>query len=500
MTSCIKKWGIAIGLFAGLWGTTVVAQVRLPNLFSDHGVLQRERPIHVWGWSGPSEKLSIRFHNQSVDTTADTIGRWSGWLMPEAAGGPFTLTVTGSSVVTVNDLLVGDVWLASGQSNMEMPMKGFGPTQPIKDSEKTLAQANLPQIRLLHIEKVSAEIPQTDFAAKWTSSTPETAANFSAVAFLFGKELYEREHVPIGLIDSSWGGTPIEAWISLEGLSSDSSLMPVFASRASFAEDQVAADIAAAQEKLQDEAATKAGLPKPVHGWHPNQSSWIPAALYNGMIAPLSGYSMKGAIWYQGESNASPERASLYAKLMPALITDWREKWQQGNFPFLYVQLTSYKPSDFWGTVRDAQRRSLTVTNTAMAVTLDVGSTEFIHPPDKPTVAARLALGARALAYGEAIEYCGPLYRQKTTQGGTIRIWFDHAAGLHAKGSTIEGFEIAGADGHFVPATAKIEGETVVVQATGVTQPRQVHYGWQGTTSANLFNGAGLPASTFGTE
>lgn len=480
---------------------TLSAEIRLPKMLSDHAVLQREAPIHIWGWADPGEKLTVRFHGQTVPTEATQFGEWSLWLMPEHAGGPYTLTVDGSSKVTVEDLLVGDVWFASGQSNMEMPLSGFPGSAVIKDSKEEIAHADLPQVRLLLVDRKSSDIPLTDITGSWTQCTPATAANFSAVAYFFGREIQQKEHVPIGLIDATWGGTPVDSWISLNSLGADASLMPAFANRAHFAQNQSRSAQILASEKRADEAAIAAHQTPPKHSWHPNQQSWLPAGLYNGMVAPETAYTIKGAIWYQGETDSAPERAPMYHRLFPALIADWRAQWQQGNFPFLFVQISSYNsPGEIWGTVRDAQRQTLSVTDTAMAVSLDVGTPDNVHPPDKQTVGARLALAARAMVYGEKAEYSGPLYRQTTTEGTALRVWFDHAEGLRSRGTQVESFEVAGEDHHFVPATAKIEGESVVVSSPAVTTPLFVRYAWQNVTQANLYNRADLPASTFTSE
>jgi sialate O-acetylesterase len=480
---------------------TVSAEVRLPQMLSDHAVLQREAPIHIWGWAQPGEKLSVHFHDQTVSTTATDLGEWGLWLMPEHAGGPYVLTVDGSSKVTVDDLLVGDVWFASGQSNMEMPLKGFPGSAVVKDAQEEIAHANLPQVRLLHVAIKSSDVPLNDVTGTWTRCNPETAAEFSAVAYFFGREIQQREHIPVGLIDATWGGTPVDSWISLGGLAADSSLMPVFASRARFAQEQVMRTQIIDREKREDAAALAAHQPAPKHSWHPNEVSWTPAGLYNGMVAPETPYTIKGVIWYQGETDSSPERSPMYSRLFPALIADWRKQWREGNFPFLFVQISSFDSvGEIWGTVRDAQRRTLSVAGTAMAVSLDVGDAGNVHPPDKQTVGARLALAARATVYGEKIEYSGPLYRQTTVEGPALRVWFDHAAGLKSKGANLEAFEVAGRDGNFVPATAKIEGESVVVSSPSVAAPRFVRYAWGNATPANLYNQAGLPASTFTSE
>jgi sialate O-acetylesterase len=257
-----------------------------------------------------------------------------------------------------------------------------------------------------------------------------------------------------------------------------------------------------AREKREDASAKQANLPPPQHAWHPNIASWAPAFLYNGMIAPLIDYRIKGVIWYQGESNSGTERAPMYAKVFPKLIADWRGKWAEGDFPFLFVQISSFKSTvyEHWGVIRDAQRRTLDLANTGMAVTLDVGDPDNVHPPDKQTVGHRLALAARHIAYGEHLEDSGPLYRETAAEGGSIRVWFDHSDGLTAKGGTLQGFEVAGDDHRFFPATAKIENNTILVTASGVKSPRFVRYAWPNAPAANLYNSAGLPASTFSSE
>jgi sialate O-acetylesterase len=485
-------------------GKPLQAEVQLPHILSDHGVLQREAPIHIWGWAGPNEKVEVDFHAQKRGVTANQYGEWGLWLAPESAGGPFTLSVKGESgaPIVYSDMLVGDVWFASGQSNMEMPLKGFGADTLVKDGDKEIAGATQPQIRLLLVDHKTASFPQQDWTGTWTLCTPETAKDFSAVAYLFGREIQQKEHVPIGLIDSTWGGTPVEAWASMDALAADSSLMPAFASWAKFNDGQTRLTDIVAEEKRQDAAAEASGQPKPKHPWHPFPESWEPAQLYNGMIAPATPYTIKGAIWYQGETNSPPERAPLYSKLFATMISDWRQRWNEGAFPFLYVQISSFNsPGENWGLLRDQQRRTLSVANTAMAVSLDYGLADNVHPPNKQIVAGRLALAAEALAYGKSVEYSGPAYRTMTVEGSKARLYFDHAgAALSAKGGKLMGFEIAGKDHNYVPAEAVIEGQSVVVSANAVAEPVSVRYAWQGFTSANLYNSAGLPTSTFTTE
>jgi sialate O-acetylesterase len=476
-------------------------------MLSDHAVLQRDRPIHIWGWDTPGAAITVDFRRQHVSTRTDDLGEWSLYLNPESAGGPDILTVHGanSSTVTLSDILVGDVWFASGQSNMEMPLRGFPGSAVLKDADKEIASANDPavcgQIHLLVFDKKTNDFPLADQPSSWTDCNSTTAAQFSAVAFLFGREIHSREHVPIGLIDSTWGGTPISSWISLDALAADSSLMPVFADRAHFAafQSNLAARLAY-QQRLID-AAKAGGQPEPQFPWlHPIQATWEPSFLFNGMIAPAVSYTIRGFLWYQGETDSNPTLFSpqLYSRLFPAMIRDWRARWNEGDLPFLYVQISNfYSPAEDWGTIRDAQRQTLSVINTSMAVSLDVGTRDNVHPPDKQTVAGRLALGARNLVYGEHVDDSGPLPTSVTSDGDGLRVWFSHADGLRAGGDSLRGFELAGSDAHFQPAEATIDGASVLVRSTAVPHPIHVRYAWPSFTDANLFNAAGLPASTF---
>jgi sialate O-acetylesterase len=489
--------------------TETTPQLRLPHILSDHAVLQRDRPIHIWGWDIPGNAITVDFRHQHATTKADDLGAWSLYLNPEPAGGPDTLTVHGSgsggsSTVTLSDVLVGDVWFASGQSNMEMPLRGFPGPAVVKDADEEIASADDPavcgQIHLLLFDKKANDFPLADQPSSWTDCNSTTAANFSAVAFLFGREIHARAHIPIGLIDSTWGGTPIASWISLSSLASDASFMPVFAARARFADLQTELAARQAYEQRAIAAAKAAGQPAPHFDWHPNQLSWEPSFIFNGMIAPATPYTVRGFIWYQGETDSNPAlwTPQLYKRLFPALIRDWRARWNEGDLPFLYVQISNFSsPAEDWGTIRDAQRQTLSVANTAMAVSLDVGTRDNVHPPDKQTVAARLALGARNLVYRDHVEDSGPLPVSVTSDGDALRVWFSHAGGLRAGGEALNGFEVAGADGHFQPADATIDGTSVLVRSTAIPHPIHVRYAWASFTNANLFNAAGLPASTF---
>ncbi|MGA8939418.1 MAG: sialate O-acetylesterase [Acidobacteriaceae bacterium] len=505
MNHGVRSIAAIVIALAGLAGArTTSAEIKLPNLLSDHAVLQRGVPIHVWGWAAPDAKLSIRFHEQMLHATANDLGAWSAWLMPERAGGPYTLTIDGGSVEgekQITDVMVGDVWIASGQSNMQIPLRGFPPTAFIKNGVQEIASANNPMLRLMLVGQQSSDIPLQDVKGEWTLCTPETASEFSAVAYFFGREIAAKEHVAIGLIDSTWGGTPISSWVSMDSLGNNAALLSAFSNRARFADQQTDLSAQIAAEKAADAAASAAGKPKPVYPWHPDEVSWLPAGLYNGMIAPLTPETIKGFLWYQGETDSSHERAPHYSTLFPALIQDWRTHFQQGNLPFLYVQISSFhSPQEEWGVIRDAQRRTLFVANTAMTVSLDVGNPENVHPADKQTVGHRLALTALGLVYGDHIEYASPQFREATTEPGALRLWFDNASGLNSNGKALEDFELAGSDHRFVPATARIEGNTIIVSTPSLADPLYVRYGWSNVVTSWFYNSAGLPGSTFTSE
>lgn len=482
-------------LSAGVW-----ADVTLPALLTDHMVVQRGLPVHVWGKAAPGEAVAVTFYGETRSGAADATGNWSVFLPPEEAGGPLEMTIQGANRIVLKDVMIGDVWIASGQSNMEWPVRNSA------NAAAEIAAAKHPRIRLFRVENTVATYPLDDAVAKpWAVCSPETVAGFSAVAYFFGRDLLDQKQVPIGLIETAWGGTPAEAWTSLRSLSADASLMPVFAQWARLTDGYAQAKVRreqqlAAWEKSVAEAKS-AGKQPPAFPWQPNEKfSWSPAGLYNAMIAPLTPFPIRGAIWYQGESNADRERAPLYARLFQTMIQDWRRAWGQGDFPFLFVQLANFKagPDAQWPVVREAQRQALSMANTGMAVTIDIGEAADIHPRNKQEVGRRLALAARAIAYGEKLVYSGPLFRQATPEGAALRLWFDQSGtGLEARGGSPRGFEIAGADGKFVAAEARIDGGTVLVSSSLTAAPRSVRYAWSDNPEANLFNSAGLPASPF---
>lgn len=489
------RFCLALISFTFLISSSAFARVAVSSLFSDGMVVQRDMPIHVWGTAAPGEVVSATFRGETKSASGNVLGHWELWFAPTKAGGPYELSVTSTTPIVIRDIMVGDVWIASGQSNMEFEMR------KVDNAEAEIAAANFPNIRLLRVHKASTDYPLQDAGidAPWQRCSPASVREFSAAAYYFGREIHQKQNVPIGIIESSWGGTVAEAWTSLRSLSADAALMPVFAARNRMMEYQSDLPMILADQQRQIEQAKAEGKPVPQFPWRPWSPMWAPAGLYNGMIAPLTKYPIKGVIWYQGESNSALDRAFIYERLFQTMIRDWRDRWGQGDFPFLFVQISDFKsgPHEDWPVIRDAQRRSLGLRNTAMAVTIDIGNPDDVHPTNKVDVGHRLALAARAIVYGEPIEYSGPLFRQATREEHALRVWFDHAEGLMAKGAVVKGFEIAGADGKFVPADAKIDGTSIVVSNASLAAPVSVRYGWANSPDGNLFNRAGLSASPF---
>lgn len=405
--------------------------------------MQRDLPVHVWGMAAPAQSMTVTFRGETRTTTADVLGHWNAYLRPGAAGGPFTLTVTPGTgpnqasaqpPITLDDIMVGDVWVASGQSNMEFPLSR------VNTAAQDLPNATNPQIRLLMIRQRSSDYAMPDADTDgWTPSTPDTAKEFSGVGWYFAREIAAREHVTVGVIDATWGGTLGESWVRLTALGEDASLAPIFVARGKMTDKAADAEAEVKDEQRQKDEAKAAGKPIPQFPWHPPLNSWGPGLLWNGMIEPLTSLPIRGVIWYQGESNSALARVHSYDRVMRTLIEDWRRQWGVGDFPFLFVQISNFKstPLENWAELRRQQVQTLAVRNTAMAVTIDIGNPDDVHPTDKLDVGLRLARAARALSYGEAVEYWGPMFRQAITEGASIRAWFDHAKGLTAKGEQL---------------------------------------------------------------
>jgi sialate O-acetylesterase len=633
------------------------ADVTLPALVGDNMVVQQGVPVRIWGKAAPGERVTVSMAGKSAAATAGADGRWEVRIGPFEAGGPHTMTVAGRNTVTVRNVLAGEVWVGSGQSNMEWPL------QDARNGAEEIAKATYPEIRLFTVAKRTSLTPLDDVEGRWAVCSPDTVGSFSAVAYFFGRELHGRLGVPVGLIHSSWGGTPAEAWTSREALSAEPTLAPMVVALDASAKDLPSAmaryqaeQRAWAEKNLARDAGNKGlglGYAKPdldESGWEPMRlpqqwesagldldgavwfrktvdvpaawagkeltlafgpiddvdttyfngtevgatgpetpSSWTvprkyavpgslvrpgrnvvalrvfdhgggggfggsttdmalgpaggealplsgewrykieaaakvrpdfstqpaaplgagnpnaPTVLYNAMLAPLTPYTIRGAIWYQGESNA--DRAVQYRTLFPAMIRDWRRAWGEGDFPFLFVQLANWQPrkpepsESGWAELREAQTMTLALPATGMAVAVDIGEADDIHPRNKQDVGRRLALWALAKTYGRDVEHSGPLYSSHAVEGNTIRVRFNHAKGLRTSdGGEVEGFAIAGPDKKFVWAKARIGGDSVVVWSDAVSRPTAVRYAWADNPAANLYNGAGLPASPFRTD
>ena len=501
------------------------ADVKVPALFTDNMVLQRGTLVPVWGTADAGAEIQVVFDQKTADgkreegktTIADKDGKWMVKIGPFDVGEAGTLTIKrtekkndpkgAKNVIACKNVLVGEVWICSGQSNMQWTVKQS------TGGDEAIKTANYPSIRLFSVPRKATVSPQSDVDSKWVECSPTTVANFTGVGFFFGRDLHKNLKVPIGLIDSSVGGTPAEAWTSREALLAEDSLKHYVENleiaRKGYDPEKAkkAYDEALAKWKVAAELAKKDNKPAPKQPnlqQMPGATSGSPSGLYNAMIAPLVPYAIKGAIWYQGESNAG--RAYEYRTLFTSMIQDWRNQWKQGDFPFLLVQLAPFWANNSDGVhyaeLRDAQLYSTTkLKNVGMAVITDVGDEKDIHPKQKEPVGARLALAARALAYGEKLVYSGPVYKAKKVEGSKVILSFDHlGGGLTAKEGKLTGFAIAGEDGTFVDADAVIEGDTIVVSSPKVEKPANVRFGWKNFTKLNLFNKEGLPATPFRTD
>jgi sialate O-acetylesterase len=483
-----------------LFATAVSLQaaVKVPAIISDHMVFQQGMPVRIWGTADPGESVRVDLQFQSVNVKAGADGKWSAWLRPLVAAGPLELTIAASNTLTVKDVLVGEVWVGSGQSNMEFRL------QTANNHDEEAAHADYPMIHLFQVKRAVADQPADDVAGTWQVCSPSSVKGFSAVEYFFGRHLQQNLHVPMGLIESDWGGTPAQSWTSKPALDSDPSLKYIQDEW-----DRVLANYPAAKqrydavlEKWNKDAADARAQGKtppnrpaaPAGPGHQN----TPAGLFNGMIAPLTSYAIRGVIWYQGESNASESHAWRYRRLFGAMIQDWRNHWGEGDFPFYFVQLANYKSNIYWPVLRESQSETLRLNNTGMAVIIDIGESRDIHPKNKQDVGLRLALIARAQTYHQPVEYSGPMFQTVAPEAGVMRIYLTHSDGMQARGSgAIAGFEIAGADGKYVPADAKVDGATIVVSSAQVTDPVAVRYAWADDPTCNLINQAGLPASPF---
>jgi sialate O-acetylesterase len=503
-----KSWlaGVVLSVLIHLEGPAAFAAVRPHALISDGMVLQQGMNVPIWGWADEGEKVTVRIQDQAVTATAKD-GKWMVRLENLKPGGPFEMSIRGENTLEFKNVFVGEVWICSGQSNMEWPVRASA------DAEKTIASSRNPLLRLFTVPHNAVSLPTQTVVGRWQECGPETVPNFSAVAYFFGRVVQKARNVPVGLIHTSWGGTPAESWTSAAALAAEPVLKHLAGRAARDLADypkkieKYIADLKKYQEALSKALAEKREpSAPPALPPFPGRNPWTPSALYNGMIASIIPYGMRGAIWYQGESNA--DRAYEYRTLLPAMIKNWREDWGEGNFPFLIVQLAPFmkieaEPKESqWAELREAQLwTTLRVPNTALAVITDVGHETDIHPKWKEPVGARLARAARALAYGEKIVYSGPVYSEMKIEGNQAILSFQHVGrGLVAKGGPLVGFTIAGPDHKFVKALAEIREDKVVVWSPDVKQPVAVRYGWANYPVVNLWNQEGLPASPFRTD
>jgi sialate O-acetylesterase len=472
------------------------AEVRLAAPFSDNLVLQQGQPVPVWGWADEGERITVQFRGQKVTTTAKDL-KWCAVLRPLKAGGPDTLTITTKAkTIQLANVLVGEVWVCSGQSNMEFPLKNAF------EAAGDLAAATNSQIRLFKVPHNRQESPTEVIKSAWETLSPQSAEYFSAVGYYFGRELQKARKVPVGLIGTYWGGSPAEVWMSRPALECNARYQAELL-------DPNAATIKTWRQQMDAYEKAKANAEKDGKAFttKPPRQPWSACELYNGMVCPLFPYAIKGAIWYQGEANAP--RAEQYRSLYPDMIRCWRRSWGQPDFPFICVQLAPYKAikaepgeSD-WAELREAQLLSTKVLpNAGMAVITDVGEEKDIHPRKKAPVGERLALAARAIAYGEKIEYSGPLYKSMTVKGDKAVLSFTHVGrGLEARDGAPKGFAICGDDHKWVWAKAEIQpNNTIVVSSPEVAKPVAVRYGWADYPVVNLWNKDGLPASPFRTD
>jgi sialate O-acetylesterase len=478
------------------------ADVKLHGLFTDNMVLQRNAAVPVWGWADEGEKITVEFQGQKASAVAKN-GKWMVRLKKlkadTSSGKGAELRVTGNNSVTLKNVLVGEVWIASGQSNMEWPMRAS------YEAESEIAKAGAgPEgalLRLYTVRKTKADAPKDNVVDSWQECNPTNVSSFSAVAYYFGRDLAKALKVPVGIIHTSWGGSPAEVWMRQEVLESNPGykreILDAYTTQAAKYQSAVK------QFETEQEEAKKEG--KAFTKRRPS-GPWKPTELYNGMIAPLIPYAIQGAIWYQGESNAG--RAHQYRTLFADMIRNWRHDWDQGDFTFLEVQLAPFmaikdQPGDStWAELREAQAIATKVLpKVGMAVITDVGEEKDIHPKKKEPVGARLALAARAIAYGEDIVYSGPTYKNMKVKDGKVTLSFNHVGrGLEARGGELKGFAIAGADKKFVWAKAEIQGDKIVVSSSEVSEPVAVRYGWADYPVVNLWNKDGLPASPFRTD
>jgi sialate O-acetylesterase len=478
MIRSVKYIAACFCLFMFLTSESAKAKVELPAVISNGMVLQQNSNAALWGKAIAGKKLSITtsWDKKVYQVSVSADGKWTVKVKTPKAGGPYEITFNDGDTYKLTNILIGEVWLASGQSNMEMPLKGFK-NQPVLNSDQVISTAKNPQIRFFQVKNVSWKKPLENCEGAWVNTTPISSRDFSAVAYFYAKILNERLNVPIGIIQADWGGTVVEAWMSNESLTKFSDEIKVPAE-----EDAV------------------------------NKNKNTPSGLYNAMIKPIQGYGIKGVIWYQGESNRN--KPELYAKLFPAMVKQWRSDWKVGDFAFYYTQIAPYISNSAplspalkalepkVPVLREVQLQSLNrISNSGMAVITDIGAENTIHPPDKENVAKRLSYLALANTYGDKkVNWAGPTYKSMQVQDGKLLLKFTAAEGLKFSGNESVNFEVSGSDKVFYPAKASITKDGIVVSATEVNKPVAARYAFKAWTVGDLFNKYDLPASSFRTD
>jgi sialate O-acetylesterase len=478
------------------------ATVTPSALFSDHMVLQRDIPIPIWGTADPGETVKVTFEGQTRETTTGPDGKWIARLGKLKAGGPYEMEIDAKNSIVIHDVLVGEVWLAAGQSNMVFTVsKKAAFFAGILDEDKEIAAANYPDIRMFTQATVKAYAPQENAIGAWQVCSPQSVGAFSAIGYLFARDLEQSLHVPVGIVTVAFGASTAESWLSRDALAADPRLKPMLdrldALEAFYRAHphSPAGDAPPAPETLNARPMPPGTLLR-----DPAEDQHQPTVMFNGMMHPVIPYAIRGAIWYQGESiTGGSAGVELYPHAIETLVKTWRALWGEGDFPFYAVQLAALNNVSNNPLVREQQAKILALPNTGLAVTIDVGDPDNVHPKDKEPVAQRLALLALARTYGRKVEYSGPVFSSIKIQDGSIRVHFTHVAGgMVAKGGPLAGFELAGADQHFVPAQAQIEDDSVIVHSDSVPAPVAVRYAWaDDPAGANLYNAAGLPAAPF---
>jgi sialate O-acetylesterase len=480
-----------------LASSAVYADVQLPSIFSDHMVLQQGQKDRVWGLADAGEEITVTISGQTQKTKADSGGKWSVSLDPMPVGGPHTLTVQGKNTAKFEDVLVGEVWICSGQSNMQWSVNVSN------DAELERLAAKFPKIRLISVPQVGTQEPQFDFKGKWAPCSPETIGNFSAVGYFFGRQLYETLDVPIGLINNAWGGSACEAWIRRDLLAKDENYAPLLARWAQI--EKSFEELSKVTEPNEDQKKQLGNLKNQMTGPSANAR---PGNIYNGVLKSHLGYGIRGAIWYQGESNAG--RAYQYRDLFPLMIKSWRDEWDNGDFSFYWVQLADFlaektEPSESsWAELREAQTMTMSkLPKTGEAVIIDVGEGRDIHPRNKQDVGKRLARWALANDYGQKVLFHSPMFKSMEKQDNRIVLTFDFVgSGLYAFDvDQPRGFAIAGDDRKFQNAQAKIVAPNKVeVWNDSVSHPESVRYAWADNPVCNLYSRDGLPVTPFRTD